>query len=94
MNTHGEHGAIRSAGFLLFNNLTALIGARLKAWRAQRLERAQIAALEALGPEILDDIGVSIVTVGRQPKSMAACHPHLIAATALGASKPTKRDEP
>jgi hypothetical protein len=93
MSTHFDHGAISSAGFPLFHKLSAMMRSKLKEWREQRLERAQIEALEALSPEILDDIGVRIVREGRPSKSMAVCHPYVIAIGAMGASNPKERGE-
>ena len=93
MSTHFEHGAIRTAGSPLVRYLAALVRSKLKEWRVQRLERAQIEALEALGPEILDDIGVRIVREGRPSKSMGVCHPYVIAISAMGASKSKERGE-
>ena len=87
MNTHVEHGTIRSVRFSIINSLNAM----LRAWRIQRLERAQIEALEALGPEVLDDIGVRIVKDGMPPRSAVVSHPYVVAANAFGAS--TKRGE-
>jgi hypothetical protein len=93
MTTHVEHGTIHSAGFPLFSNLNAAIRAKFQAWRARQIERAQIEALEALGPEILDDIGVSIVKADKLPKSRALSHPYVIAVTAMCTPHPTERGE-
>lgn len=83
---------IRPPGATFFGRLMSFASAELRAWRAQRIERANFEALQALAPELLDDIGVKIVTTGRPVKSMATCHSHVIAAT-LFAAQPTKRGE-
>jgi uncharacterized protein YjiS (DUF1127 family) len=88
MGTHGEQVTIRPAGFLLIGHLAAALRAAVRAWRDERRERAEIAALEALGPEMLDDIGVTIRRAGRRPRAVAAAHPHVIAIGALGAMAP------
>jgi hypothetical protein len=84
MNTHVEQRT-RST---LWSNLASAIVSRFKAWQAQRIERANIEALEALGPEVLDDIGVTIVRDGKRARSIASCNPHAIAMEAL--SRPKK----
>jgi hypothetical protein len=93
MNTHSEHGTIRSSGFLAFDHFTAMIRTKVKAWREQRAERALIEQLEALGPEVLDDIGVKIEGNRKTPKHLTIGHPYVIAATALGASHPKEHGE-
>jgi uncharacterized protein YjiS (DUF1127 family) len=86
MTTHIEQRTtIRPAS----RGLASAILVLFKAWRARRIERANIEALEALGPELLDDIGVTIVRDGREVKAFAACNPHAIAMDAL--SRPKKR---
>lgn len=90
MNTHVEHSVVvRPAGQTLLSRLAA----RFKAWRTQQIERAEMEALEALGPEVLDDIGVRIVKTGRPPKSIAICNPHVLAAATLSTARPTERGE-
>jgi len=80
MNTHIEQRAtVRPAG----RGLASAILALFKAWRARRIERANIEAPEALGPELLDDIGVTIVRDGRQATAFASCNPHAIVMEAL-----------
>jgi uncharacterized protein YjiS (DUF1127 family) len=92
MNTHVDHRAIvRPTGFVLFDKFAARVCNMYKAWRVRQIERADVEALEALGPELLDDIGVTLRKQGKPPKSMAVCNPHLIATDAL--SKPTERGE-
>lgn len=94
MNTHVEHSTIaRPASSTLLSRLLAKVSARFKAWRAQQIERSEIEALEALGPEALDDIGVTIKKVGKPPKSMAVCNPYLIATKALTSSQHKERGE-
>jgi uncharacterized protein YjiS (DUF1127 family) len=94
MNTHVEHRAVvRPTGFALFDRFAARICNHYKAWRARQIERDNIEALKALGPELLDDIGVTIRKAGTPPKSIAICNPHLIATDALTISKPTERGE-
>ena len=93
MTTHVEHGTIRSAGFSLFSNLNTEIRTRYKAWRAERARHEQIEALRALGPEILDDIGVSLEKSDDPSKFIAVFNPYAIVVSALYASTPTKRDE-
>lgn len=94
MNTHAKHGAIvRPTGIALFGRITARICNLLKAWRARQIERATLEALEALGPELLDDIGVSIQTTGKPPKSIAVCNPYLIATQAPIESTQAERGE-
>lgn len=94
MNTHVEHRTTVRPGVLaLLDKFTALTSAKFKAWRAQRIERAELEALEALGPEVLDDIGVTIMKTGKPPRSMAVCSPHLIATTALYETKSKERGE-
>jgi hypothetical protein len=94
MNTHVDHRAIvRPTGFALFDKLAARICNSYKAWRARQIERDNIEALEALGPELLDDIGVTVQKAGKPPKSIAICNPHLIATDALTTTKPTERGE-
>lgn len=94
MNTHVEHSVVvHPASQPLLSRLAARLSARFKAWRAQQIERAEIEALEALGPEMLDDIGVSIVKSGKPPKSIAVCNPYLIATKALSTAHPTERGE-
>jgi uncharacterized protein YjiS (DUF1127 family) len=92
MTTHFEQGEIRSAGSP-FANLSAVIRAKFKAWREQRVERAQIEALEALGPEVLDDIGVRIVNAEKPANFVPVLNPYAIVVAALFAQGPTKRDE-
>lgn len=94
MNTHVDHRAIvRPTGFVLFDKFAARICNRYKAWRARQIERANIEALAALGPELLDDIGVTLQKTGGPPKSIAVCNPHLIAMDSLSMPKPTERGE-
>jgi len=93
MNTHVEHGMIRSAGFPLFGNLSAVIKAKFKAWRAQRIERVQIEALKALDPEVLDDIGVSFGKGDKAPFFLPVVNPYAIVVAALIASRPQDRGE-
>lgn len=83
---------IRPPGATFFGRLMSFASAEFSAWRTQRIERANLEALQALGPELLDDIGVKIMTTGRPAKSVAVCHAHVIAATLL-AAQPTKRGE-
>jgi hypothetical protein len=85
MNTHLE----QRTGTTLWSNLASAIVTRFQAWKAERIERANIEALEALGPEVLDDIGVTIVRGGKQVKAFTSCNPHAIAMEAL--SRPKKR---
>ncbi|MFZ5676865.1 MAG: hypothetical protein ACOZAM_28215 [Pseudomonadota bacterium] len=94
MNTHVEHRAIvRPTGIALLDRFTARICNLFRAWRVRQTESADIEALEALGPELLDDIGVTIRKGGKPPKSIAVCSPHLIATEALTNFKPTERGE-
>jgi hypothetical protein len=94
MNTHVDHRAIvRPTGFVLFDKFAARICNQYKAWRARQIERANIDALAALGPDLLDDVGVAIHKAGKPPKSIAICNPHLIAMDSLSLSKPTERGE-
>jgi uncharacterized protein YjiS (DUF1127 family) len=89
MNTHVEY----RTRFALFSRLTAMMSAKFKAWRAQQIERLEIEALEALGPELLDDIGVRIVKVGKPPKSIAVCNPYAISVAALSKSQSAEHSE-
>jgi hypothetical protein len=93
MTTHVEHGTIRSAGLPPFTNLTAAIRTRFKAWRAQQIERAQIEALEALAPEILDDIGVRIAKAANPPNFIPVFNPYALVVAAVFAPRPADRDE-
>ena len=83
MTTHTE----QRASSTLWNSLAGAIAAGFRSWRMQRIERANIEALEALGPELLDDIGVSIVRDGKEARSIAFCNPHAIAVSALARPK-------
>jgi uncharacterized protein YjiS (DUF1127 family) len=89
MTMHLEQSAIRPP----FTRLTAAIRARFKAWREQRAERAQIDALEALGPEILDDIGIRIVKGDKPANFLPVFNPYGIVAAAVFAPRPAERDE-
>jgi hypothetical protein len=94
MSTHVEHRAIaRPPQLSLFSRFTTWLGAGFKTWRAQQIERANIEALAALGPDLLNDVGVTIHKAGKPPKSIAICNPHLIAMDSLSISKPTERGE-
>lgn len=94
MNTHVEHHtAVRPGVFALLNRFSSLMSARFKDWRARQIERAELEALEALGPEVLDDIGASIAKTGKPPKSMAVCNPYLIATAALSTPHAKERGE-
>ncbi len=94
MNTHAEHHApVRSGVLALLDKFHALMITTFKTWRAQQIERAELEALEALGPEVLEDIGVSLVETGRPPKSVAVCHPYVIAAGALSATRSKEHGE-
>ena len=46
-------------GFL--SKLRFMICAQYKEWRAQQMARTELEALEALGPDVLDDIGITQV---------------------------------
>jgi hypothetical protein len=87
MTMHIEQGAIRSA-YPLFGNFSAVMRAKFKAWRAQRIERAQIEALAGLDPGILDDIGISVVNADKP--FLPVLNPYGIVADALFA--PRKRN--
>jgi uncharacterized protein YjiS (DUF1127 family) len=89
MNTHRT--AVRPVGARRWRRLISAITAGFKTWRADKAERDAIEALEALGPEILDDIGVTIVKEGNEPKSIARCNPYLIATMAMSSSRKSKR---
>lgn len=89
MNTHRT--AVRPLGARRWQRLVSAIKAGFKSWRADQAEREAIEALEALGPELLDDIGVTIVRDGGGPKSIALCNPHLIATMAMSSSRKSKR---
>jgi len=77
-------------GFL--SKLRFMICAQYKEWRAQQMARTELEALEALGPDVLDDIGIRIVKTNTGPKPIALCNPHHIALSALSAAaeKPRK----
>ena len=70
-------------GFALLSKLQSMICVRYKEWRAQQLARAELEALEALGPDVLDDIGITIVRTNIGPRPIAMCNPHHIALSAL-----------
>lgn len=93
MTTHVEHGTIRSDGFSLFGNVNAEVRARYKAWRAERARHEQIEALRALGPDILDDIGVSLEKPRDPAHLIAVFNPYAIVVSALYASPPMERGE-
>ncbi|WP_119272008.1 hypothetical protein [Taklimakanibacter deserti] len=93
MATHVEHGTIRQAGSPLFTHLAAALRAKVKAWRAQRIERAQTEALKALDPEVLDDMGVSFGKDDKAPFFLPVVNPYAIVVTALMTSRPTDRPE-
>jgi hypothetical protein len=83
MTMHVEQGGIRSVRYPAFSNLSAVIRVKFREWRAQRMERAQIQALEALGPEILDDIGVRIEKAERPLNFIPVVNPYGILAAAV-----------
>lgn len=87
MNTHVQS----RSGFALLSRLRSAIIAGYKTWRAEQAERAALEALEALGPEVLKDIGVTIVKTSNGPTPIAQFNPHLIATRALSEKQPTKR---
>lgn len=89
MTMHLEQSAIRPP----FSGLAAAIRAKFKAWREQRAERAQIEALQALGPEVLDDIGVRILADEKSAHFIPVLNPYGIVAAAVFAPRQTKRDE-
>lgn len=94
MTTHVEHRTtVVQPRFTLLRRFAALLGTRFKAWRAQQIERSEIEALEALGPDVLNDIGVTIVKTGKPPRPIAVCNPHVIAAAVLSTSQSTERGE-
>jgi hypothetical protein len=93
MTTHVEHGTIHSAGFTLLSKLSAAIGAKYKAWRAQQIERAQIEAVKALGPEILEDIGVSFDKGDEPPNLIPVLNPYALVVAALITPQRKERGE-
>jgi len=86
MTTH-----VRSAISSPLSALYAAIRAGFKAWRQQRAEQVQIEALEALGPEVLDDIGIKIVK-DKPTNFVPVYDPYGIVASAVFAPKSSKRD--
>ena len=92
MNTHVEHRTtVRPGVLVLLDKFNALMIAKFKASRARQIERAELEALEALGPEVLDDIGITVVKTGNPPRPMAVCSPHVIATSALYATQSKER---
>ena len=89
MTMHVEQSAIRPP----FSSLAAAIRAKFKAWRERQAERAQIEALEALGPEILEDMGVRISAADKPANFIPAFNPYGIVAAAVFAPRPAERDE-
>jgi len=89
MTMHLEQSAIGPP----LSRLTAAIWARFQAWREQRAERAQIEALEALGPEVLDDIGIRIVKADKPANFIPVFNPYGIAAATVFAPRPAEGDE-
>ena len=81
-------------GFALLSKLQSMICARYKEWRAQQMARAELEALEALGPDVLDDIGITIVKTNTGPRPIAMCNPHHIAMSALSAAPTAKTRKP
>ena len=61
-------------GFL--SKLRFMICAQYKEWRAQQMARTELEALEALGPDVLDDIGIRIVRTNTGPKPITAPRRH------------------
>lgn len=92
MTMHTEQSAIRSAGYS-FADLFALIEAKYRTWRAQRIERAAIEALQALGPEILEDIGVRILDADKPAGFIPVLNPYAIVAAAVFAPGRREREE-
>jgi hypothetical protein len=88
MTMHVEHGTIPATSSLL-----DAIWAKFKAWRAQRIERAQIEALEACEPGILENIGARHGKAEIPPHFIPVCNPYGIVAAAVFAPRPRERDE-
>jgi hypothetical protein len=93
MTTHVEHGAIRSVGYPSSGNFAQAIWASFKAWRQERRERAEIEAVAALDPQILDDIGAGIAKAERPSSFVPVLNPYAIVVDAVFAPRPAERDE-
>ncbi len=89
MTVHLEQSAIRPP----FSGLAAAIREKFRAWREQRVERCQIEALQALGPEVLEDFGAKILAAEKPTNFIPVMNPYGIVAAAIFAPRQPEREE-